>query len=54
MNKTIYNVSNKGAIEKRVRILKNRGLKENVDFRIVYFSNTAEVKLINRNNRNKR
>ncbi len=26
----------------------NKGLKENIDFRIVYFNDTAEIKLIKR------
>jgi len=34
-------------IELQVRVLKNRGLVENTDFRVVYFSNTAELKVMN-------
>lgn len=29
-----------------VTVMKNKGLKENIDFRIVYFNSTAEIKLI--------
>lgn len=31
----------------QARVLKNRGLVENTDFRIVYFSNNVELKVIN-------
>ena len=34
--------------KKLITVLKNKGLKENVDFRIVYFNDYAEIKIIPR------
>lgn len=34
-------------IELQVRVLRNRGLVENTDFRLVYFSDTIEIKVMN-------
>jgi len=33
----------------KVADLKNKGLKENVDFRVVYFSESAEIKFMKGN-----
>lgn len=32
--------------EQQVTVLKNKGLKENVDFRIIWFGTTAEIKFL--------
>ena len=46
MNSVMNSVMNKIDIESKVAFLKSKGLKENIDFRIVYFSNQAEIKMI--------
>jgi len=42
----MYNVYNTKTIEQKARVLRNRGLQENTDFRIIYFNNEAEIKMI--------
>jgi len=42
----MYKVYNTTTIEQEARVLKNRGLQENTDFRIIYFNNEAEIKMI--------
>ena len=42
----MYNVMNKIQIEKMIKVLLKKGLTENINFRVVYFSNQAEVKMI--------
>lgn len=42
----MYNVINKQEIQQKIEALKQRGLKENVDFRVVYFSNKAELQMV--------
>jgi len=42
----MFNVQNIKEIEQKVKLLKTQGLIENIDFRIIYFSDKAELKFI--------
>jgi len=42
----MFSVMNSKEIIKAIKGLTKKGLKENIDFRVVYFSNQAELKML--------
>jgi len=42
----MFSVMNTESIKKAIKVLTTKGLIENIDFRVVYFSNQAELKMI--------
>jgi len=44
----MFQVMNTKEIEAQIEQLQNDGMVENIDFKIFYFNNQAELKMINR------